>query len=221
MIKNYIHIYIYTPGELSRLFSLTSKINDEAKQRGYDITTKSQIIDFLCGEINNNKKACIDDLPKKIVLKQAHIVKRDLFIETISNVESYIMQSIACWELWKKHFSSVYNYVNDCHLDKEGIHAIIDKLHNNKDPEWRKKLTKIRNLIEHEGSLNIAVDLNRSVSENREKWQLIFMKKNLHDFRETKKYFTFQDLIEMHEGYFSSIRIIRSEIDKLMAQVKN
>lgn len=219
MIKNYIHIYISTPGRLNRLFSKTSQINDKAKQRGYDITTKSQIINFLCGEINKSKKACIKGLPEKIVPGNAHIVESEIFIKTLSDIESYIIQSNSCWELWKRHYLQTYNHVKKILLTNDELIEKINILHSESELSWLVDLKKIRNMVAHEGALYVAVSLNDSIS-NRDNWDLIFMKKNLHDFKDKKKYFTFKNLIQIHEGYLSSIEKIYSEIDNLIPQVK-
>lgn len=220
MPENFIHIHINPPGELSRLFDKTSLIGNDAKQRGYDITTKSQIIDFLCEEINKNKEICIQDLPNEIEPERAHFISKNVFIKTISDVEAYILQVNSCWELWKKHYQQVSNYVNKLIPTNELLHDKINEIHEGKKPDWLTRLKDIRNLIAHDRALYIAIDLNGGTSK-RDEWDLIFMKENLTQFDDEKKFFTFKQLVQLHHGYICSNHKIYTAIDELLNEERN
>lgn len=216
MIKNYIHAHIAPILELSLLFSKTSSINKRTKQLGYDITTKSQIIDFLISEINFTKEELLRKAPEwPLALGNAYSFDSRTFLKLLSDVEAYFFQANSCWELWKKLYTHTIKHVKNQMLDSEKCIEEIDQLHKNKNISWDSRAKEIRNIIAHNGALYLALDVKK-VDSNSESWDIIFMKENLHDFEDKKQFFTFKETIQFHESYIKSNKIIRDEIQNLM-----
>lgn len=139
-------------------------------------------------------------------------IDNDLKYNLIADVESYLFQVNACWDLMKKFTCQFYTHVGQQHT-KDEIIVIINEAHKfAKLPvEWIRLLDRERNFIAHQGAGYLAIDIS-----NEEQMELLIMKTNDVNFGDPKRYFTLSSLNEINNGFIGTKKVIQDHLKSIM-----
>lgn len=139
-------------------------------------------------------------------------VDNDLKFNLIADIESYLFQVNACWDMMKKFMCQLYNHAGHQRTKGEII-VIINETHKSaKLPvEWIRLLDRERNFIAHQGAGYLAIDISKE-----EQMELLIMKTNGIKFNNHKQYFTFSDLIKINDGFIGTKKVMQDHLKSVV-----
>lgn len=194
-------------------------LDRETAAIGEHISIKLNILPRIIWRINNETRAIYEVVEKhgdEHVFTKGHPafafpIDDELKYQLIADIEAFLFEANACWELIKKFVQNVYLLAGSKHSAEE-VTALINAAHakDNSDCDWIRLLDRDRNFVAHGGAVYLAVD----VSEEK-LWNLLVMKANLVEFDKPKKFFTLEDLIRINTGFLTAKQVLQGDLISL------
>ncbi|BCM25697.1 hypothetical protein [Methyloradius palustris] len=194
-------------------------IDIDTREMGVYISTKLNIITHVIIRMNegvskiHEKIKDHEDLHVFTKLQQGYAFPIDdpLKYQLIADIETFLFQMNATWELIKKFIAKIYTHAGYATSRKNSA-PIIKVVHenNNQNTDWFPLLDKNRNFIAHEGAIYLAVDVS-----DQDNWDLLIIKKNLMDFELKDLFFTQSDLVNIYQGFLIAKSLIQTDLIEL------
>ena len=184
---------------------------------GEHISLKLNIIPRVIQRINDESQKLYETAkhhgPEHVFTKDkegyAFPVDNDLKYLLIADIEAFLFEANACWELMKFFFCQMHAHVGHILGTRDEIKQVINDAHErrHKDVSWISLLDRERNFVAHDGAGYLAID----VSEPN-KWELLIMKGNFVRFDNEKKFFTQSDLQKISKGFTITKAVLQDEL---------
>lgn len=136
----------------------------------------------------------------------------DTISNTIIYFHSLIFELNSSYELLLKFFTEVYKTAGH-HMCKNCANTTINSMLKSKgnDTLWIKELHRIRNHFIHESCAFFAIDIT-----DQENKDLLFMKENLHNFHDERKYVRLKTTNNIFKEFFMSIKLIQKHLIEIL-----
>src|SRR3989344_2406785 len=173
---------------------------------GEHISLKLNVIPRVIQRINDESQrlyeAAKQHSPEHVFTKDkegyAFPVDNNLKYFLIADIEAFLFEANACWELMKCFVGQMYAHVGHLLKTRDEIKQVINGAHErrHKDVSWISLLDRERNFVTHDGAGYLAIDVSDPA-----RWELLIMKGNFVRFDNRKKFFTQSDLQIISRGF--------------------
>ncbi|WP_019007843.1 hypothetical protein [Cohnella laeviribosi] len=135
-------------------------------------------------------------------------IDEELKLDLLIDIDAFLFEVNSCCELLGQYMYELYSALG-ISISKENIGITQAKILKEKkiNTSWFRKLDESRNFFIHNAAPYIAIDVTKNESKN-----LIIMKENLKNFTDQRKYITITTLVEIREGFRSSLPIFQEHL---------